>query len=219
MPDRCLRTGAVDVAGHSTGQRLISAAERLFGEYGVGAVSLRAIMQEAQTSVTAVHYHFGSKRALLEAVLRSRLDQVNRERDQLLDPSADVSVHDLANAYVRPVVAVLDSGGQFWIRLVGQLVSTGDYEGLTTITESFFERNAVFVQLLERLSPGVATRTLHFRLAQAMGLTLNVLGDVGRTQRFLGSDKHPWNVEDVVSNLVDVVASIFVGPPEPRRRA
>ncbi len=210
-------TSALDAPGDSTERRLISAAERLFAEHGVGAVSLRGVMQAAQTNVAAVHYHFGSKQALLEAVLRSRLDQVSRERDPLLLElsDADVTVRDLANAFVRPVVAVLNSGGEFWIRLVGQLFTAGD-EGLSTLAESFFERNAVLVERLERLSPGVETRTLHFRLTQAMRLTLNVVGDIGHTQRLLGSAEDTWNAEDVVSHLIDVVTSILAGPPGQR---
>lgn len=217
MDERSSRTSTPEASGESVEQRLIASAERLFAEHGVGAVSLRGVMQAARTNVAAVHYYFGSKQALLEAVLCSRLDQVSRERDSLLLQlsGADVTVRDLGNAFVRPVVAVLHSGGEFWIRLVGQLLTAGD-DGLTVIAESFFERNAVFVELLEQLSPGVETTTLHFRLTQATSLTLNVLGDIARTQRFLGAEAHGWTAEDVVGQLVDVVTSIFAGPPDQR---
>jgi AcrR family transcriptional regulator len=204
------------VPGDSTERRLIAAAERLFAERGVGAVSLRGVMQAAGTNVAAVHYHFGSKQALLDAVLRSRVDQVARERDSLLRAlsGTDVTARDLAIAFVQPVVAVLRAGGEHWIRLVGQLLATGDGE-LNPIADTFFDRNAVFVERLARLSPGVPARTLHFRLAQAMSLTLNVLGDIARTQRLLGSGEHAWDTEEVVSDLVDVVTAILAGPPEP----
>ncbi|WP_276140737.1 TetR/AcrR family transcriptional regulator [Sciscionella marina] len=203
----------------STEGRLIEAAERLFAEHGVGAVSLRAIMQAAGTNVAAVHYHFGSKQALLDAVLRTRIDQVARERETLLRElsNAEVTVEDLADAYVRPLVAVLGSGGEFWIRLVDRLLAAGDGE-LGPVAESFLERNAAFLELLGRGNPGIETRTLHFRLIQAMRLTLNVLGDIGHTQRLLG--EHGWSTEDVVGHLTAVVTGIFAGPPgqrQPRR--
>ncbi|GAA5152594.1 TetR/AcrR family transcriptional regulator [Pseudonocardia eucalypti] len=198
-----------------TDRRLVAVAERLFAERGVGAVSLRAVMQAAGTNVAAVHYHFGSKQGLLDAVLRGRADQVSSGRDSLLArlSGADVTPRDLAEAFVRPVVAVLDDGGGYWVRLVGQMLATGD-DGLAAIAGSFAERNADFVERLERLSPGVAPATLHFRMVQAMHLTLHVLGDVGRTQRLLNHAEHPWNADDVVSHLVDVVTAIFAGPPD-----
>ncbi|HEX6520238.1 MAG TPA: hypothetical protein VF070_09545 [Streptosporangiaceae bacterium] len=39
---------------------------------------------------------------------------------------AEVTAHELARAFVQPVVAVLASGGEHWIRLAGQLQSAGD---------------------------------------------------------------------------------------------
>ncbi|WP_037370614.1 TetR/AcrR family transcriptional regulator [Amycolatopsis orientalis] len=205
--------------GAATEQRLIAAAERLFAEHGVGAVSLRTVMQAAQTNVAAIHYHFGSKEGLLDAVLRSRLGQVTGERTAVLRelPGKHVTARELARAYVQPVVAVLESGGECWIRLVGQLLATGG-EGLDAVAESFFERNAAFVELLDRTSPGVPRRTLDFRLSQAMTVTLDVLGDVGRIRRLHGPNAADWTAEQIVEDLVDVVASILAGPPVARRR-
>ncbi len=204
------------IRASSTEQRLVAAAERLFAEQGVGAVSLRTVMQAAQTNVAAIHYHFGSKEGLLDAVLRSRLDQVADERGAVLQalPEGDVTAHDLARAFVQPVVAVLAAGGEHWIRLVGLLLASGD-EGLSTISGSFVQRNGSFVGLLERLSPGVPRRTLDFRLAQAMNVTLNVLGDVERTRRLQGMDAATWTADEVVADLIDLVASMLAGPASP----
>ncbi|GAA1210028.1 TetR/AcrR family transcriptional regulator [Prauserella alba] len=197
----------------ATEQRLVAAAERLFAEHGVGAVSLRAVMQAAETNVAAIHYHFGSKEGLLEAVLRSRLDQVSAERQAVLEglPDGEVSARELAQAVVRPVAAVRASGGAPWIRLVGRLLATRD-PGLNTISETFFERNAVFVELLARLDRDASRRTLDFRLAQAMNVTLNVLGDVEQTRGLQGLDAGTWTVDEVVADLIDVTTSILAGP-------
>lgn len=204
----------------TTEQRLVTAAERLFAEHGVGAVSLRTVMQAAGTNVAAIHYHFGSKEGLLAAVLRGRLDQVTGERNAVLAKlsGGDVTARELARAFVQPVVTVLEAGGEHWIRLVGQLLATGD-DGLGAISDSFFERNAAFVELLEHLSPGVARRTLDFRLTQAMNVTLNVLGDIDRTRRLQGPDAATWTIDEIVTDLVDVVASVLAGPPTRSARA
>jgi AcrR family transcriptional regulator len=198
-----------------TEQRLITAAERLFAEHGTGAVSLRAVMQAAGTNVAAIHYHFGSKEGLVDAVLRSRIDQVGAERNAVLArlSEAEVTACELARAFVQPVVAVLDSGGEHWLRLVGRLLADGD-DGLDAIAGSFLQRNATFVDLLVRLNPGVPRATLDFRLTLAMNITLHVLGDVERTRRLQGRDPATWPVDQVVHDLVDVVAAVLV-PAKP----
>lgn len=89
-----------------TDQRLVLAAERLFAERGVDAVSLRAVMAAAGTNVASVHYHFGSKDALIEALIRQRSDAVAARRTVLLDEmeqTGAVTARGLAEAFVVPV--------------------------------------------------------------------------------------------------------------------
>ena len=53
----------------SAKERLLQAAIRLFAKKGYSATGLREIVREAGVSVAMVNYHFGSKQALLEAIL------------------------------------------------------------------------------------------------------------------------------------------------------
>ena len=50
-------------------EALIAAATRLFAQFGPGAVSIREIAAEARVNHGLVHRHFGSKEALLGAVM------------------------------------------------------------------------------------------------------------------------------------------------------
>ena len=52
-----------------TKERILDAAERLFAREGFHNTSLRAITGEADVNLAAVNYHFGSKEALLDAVI------------------------------------------------------------------------------------------------------------------------------------------------------
>ncbi|MBA2848738.1 helix-turn-helix transcriptional regulator [Thermosulfuriphilus ammonigenes] len=56
----------------NTRERLLEAAERLFGERGYREVSVREITRVAGCNVAAVNYHFGCKRDLYLEVFRSR---------------------------------------------------------------------------------------------------------------------------------------------------
>src|SRR5215831_15729480 len=67
-----------------TKNRILDAAEALFMEHGFEATSLRQITAAAGVNLAAVHYHFGGKEELFEAVLTRRLDPMNQERVALL---------------------------------------------------------------------------------------------------------------------------------------
>jgi AcrR family transcriptional regulator len=59
---------------------ILDAAEVLFSNAHLDAVSFRDLAREAGVSLSAIHYHFGSKDALIEAVFHRRLDPMNAER-------------------------------------------------------------------------------------------------------------------------------------------
>lgn len=68
-----------------TKARILDAAEDLFIEHGFEAMSMRQITSRAAVNLAAVNYHFGSKEALIHAMLSRRLDQLNQERLGILD--------------------------------------------------------------------------------------------------------------------------------------
>ena len=53
-----------------TRQRLLDAAGELFAEKGFRLAGTREICRKAGTEIAAIHYHFGNKENLYEAVLR-----------------------------------------------------------------------------------------------------------------------------------------------------
>ena len=74
------------MAHSNTRDRLITAAERLFADYGIEAVSPRQIAIAAgQRNPSAIRYHFGSKEAVVEAVLARGMADINSRRRAMLD--------------------------------------------------------------------------------------------------------------------------------------
>ncbi|MGW1992779.1 helix-turn-helix domain-containing protein [Embleya sp. NPDC001921] len=70
----------------STRLRLVAAAERLFAERGINAVSVREIAAAAdQRNTNAVRYHFGTKEDLVHAVFEHRMPPLNARRLDLID--------------------------------------------------------------------------------------------------------------------------------------
>ena len=91
-----------------TKERILDVAERLFADFGFPVTSLRDITHEAGVNLAAVNYHFGSKQALLAAVLERRVRPINDRRLALLDElekaagSTSPELEDILRAFLGP---------------------------------------------------------------------------------------------------------------------
>ena len=75
-----------DPRKEATRAAIIEAAETLFAQAGIEAVSLRQIGSAIGSSNTSVvAYHFGSKEALIEAIFHHRLPEIDARRRELLE--------------------------------------------------------------------------------------------------------------------------------------
>lgn len=116
-------------AESDTRERLLDAAEQLFAENGIGSTSLRAITAAAEANLASVHYHFGSKEALLVEVFARRIEPVNQRRFELLDEAMADTPDDLdaiVRAFVTPALQLLnrpEMGGRHFTQLMGRLYS------------------------------------------------------------------------------------------------
>src|SRR5690242_9762181 len=105
-----------------TRDRILDAAERLFADHGFEGASIRAIVDAAKVNLAAVHYHFRSKEALLEAVLTRRISVVNDSRLQRLQEAEVAATPDppsteaVLRAFIVPTVELAqrtESGATF----------------------------------------------------------------------------------------------------------
>ena len=106
---RSVRTDRAD----GTRDAILTAAERLFAEHGVFAVSNRQVSEAAgQGNNAAVGYHFGTKADLIRAIVRKHNEQVERlcqqMVDRLLDSADSASLRDWVDCLVRPLATHLD---------------------------------------------------------------------------------------------------------------
>jgi AcrR family transcriptional regulator len=191
---------------------LVATAERLFAEQGIDAVSLRTVMAEAGTNVAAVRYHFGTKDALVEAVVRARSEEIKAARDALLsalEQAEDPTLHDLAEAFVLPLAGMATAGDVEWIRLVAG-VTAGGHPAIAVIDEEFAEQSARLGLLLRRINPGLDPVGLRFRLTVAMTLTYRTLGDLADLRtRVAAPGKPPVDDGRLVAELVDAVTGVL----------
>ncbi|MGD8376776.1 MAG: TetR/AcrR family transcriptional regulator [Acidobacteriota bacterium] len=164
-----------------TKARILDAAEELFAVHGYESTSMRSVTGLAGANLAAVHYHFGSKEALLEAVLARRLEPINRQRLEGLDAAgsgADPSLEDLLRAFFEPAfreLGALGSAGHRFIRLAGRLHSDVNPEVRRIFLGTFRDVIARFVPAFRRALPGVDDAGLHWRLHFMIGAMAHTL--------------------------------------------
>jgi len=74
-----------ELRSSNTRESILDTAEALFAQQGHDGTSMRQITGAAGVNLASVNYHFGSKESLVQAVLKRRLEVLNRERLRLLD--------------------------------------------------------------------------------------------------------------------------------------
>jgi AcrR family transcriptional regulator len=101
-------------ASPSTSDLLLDAAARLFAERGVDNVSIAEIVRSAgQRNTSAVHYHFGGRNEVLQAVLARHVPELAERRTVLLDQArarVTSGARAAAEAIVRPVTEFAQGG-------------------------------------------------------------------------------------------------------------
>lgn len=108
---------------------LLRAAEQLFADRGVEAVSLREIARSAGAkNVIAVQYHFADREGVVQGILDKHLPAVDARMHALLDAvehQPPIALRDMAGALVRPLSAKLadSDGGPAFLRVYADLLN------------------------------------------------------------------------------------------------
>ncbi len=106
---------------------ILRAAEVLFAEHGVDLVSLREVAAAAkQRNHSAVLYHFGDKRELLEALLHRHSGPIDAGFPGALaeiEAARPVTIEAICKLLVRPLAAKLDDvdGGPAYLQVCAEL--------------------------------------------------------------------------------------------------
>lgn len=167
----------------STRERLLDAAEHLFATHGFEATSVRAIVAEAAVNVAAVHYHFGSKEALIRAVFDRRIERINQKRLELLNQSIAAAgdqpppLESIINAFIAPALQLIMSkkdGSSNFARLMARLHAE-PVELQRAIKAGFHEVMEEYNAALRNALPHLPMTEIQWRFkfgVGAMGMTM-----------------------------------------------
>ncbi len=114
------RLAAPGPAGAPIWLRLLEAAELCLLRDGYAALSTRAVAEAAQTPLSQIHYHFGSKQGLVLALLEHQSGKLLSRQAVTLGQDAPVSARwlqacdhldeDLASGYARVLQEIIAAG-------------------------------------------------------------------------------------------------------------
>lgn len=191
---------------HATKGRILDAAESLFMEHGFEATSLRAITASADVNLAAVHYHFGSKEELFQAVLARRLDPMNRERLELLTrleakAAQALSCEQILSAFLTPALALArdpERGGKDFLRLLGRAYADPAPFIRQFLSQQYNETIARFKAAFARALPHLPARELSWRLHFIMGALSYTLAGTDALKLIAELNPHETSNDEVL---------------------
>lgn len=213
-----------------TKTRILDAAERLFAAQGFAATSLRMIIREAEVNTAAVHYHFGSREGLIDAVLHRRAAPINEERLRALSQleteygAGKAPPRAVVEAFLGPAVRThFDPTSRDFLspRLMSRAITEANVEVHDIFKKSFGEVFIRFTRALEMALPDVTEVDIRWRMhfmIGALAFTIAIPGFGSGT----GDDMHGRESRDklgptddadlVLRRLVDYVTAGMCAP-------
>lgn len=209
-----------------TKQKILDTAERLFATEGFGAVSLRQIIADADVNLAAIHYHFGSKQELLDAVVMRKADPVNRERMARLDrleskPGVHlvekVRVEDVLAAFLMPMAEAAHQHPEF-CKLMGRMQA----EGILTevIMRNFQPMLGRFLGALRKAVPDLPENEFRWRVHFMQGAIAHTMSS--DPAPFAGAEDVggvPGRIERLIAFLTGAFHAPALHPAEELERS
>jgi len=196
------------MARPSTREKLLDCAEELYANHGLEGVSLRSINAQAGLSPAALHYHFGTQDALVEALLERRMPELMERRRGLLE-SLDESpepanARAVLDALLRPLAELLAEhaeAGHRYLRLIYRLQADGDLYSLFP-TDKYSAGVDRLVPLLCQALPALPRDVVQLRLGLAIDVMLRSLA-LDRSAASAGLERHVVALLDFLTGALE----------------
>ena len=201
-------------AGASTRLRLLEVATDLVVHGGADALTVRAVSRAAGTNVAAVSYHFGSRDALLAAVVVTASEPVlSRQRAGLnaVERRARASPRDWVLAWGRPLLEpafASDPEAQRLRAIIGQALATPRSHLDELVQSVVAETDEQLVRGLLHSLPEAVEPDVRLRVAVMVTIVAG-LATSGFAPHLAGSENDPVQEERVL----DVLVAVATAPP------
>lgn len=219
-PPKARAAGAAD-----TRDLILDAAEDLFSKHGFYGVTIREVAREAGVDTALVHYYFGAKRGLFDAVFLRRAEFLNSERVNAINLYATelgdaMTLEGLFEAFLRPPFRWSMTGGPGWKNYSALVAQTNANPAFGGETMARYYDPAIrrLIELIKRVLPNAREVDLYWAYHNLSGALTLTLGETGRLDRLSGGLCRSGDLESACDYMVRFAAAGFravCGPADP----
>lgn len=205
----------VVMAQKETVERILDAAEVLFAERGFSETSLRTITSAAGVNLAAVNYHFGSKKALIQAVFERFLEplvvEINRHLAELEAHPEQINVDNLLkvlSASVYEVHGRSTNRATMFLRLLGLAYSQSQAHLRNYIASRYGEVFQRYGNLLKPALPDVTAEELFWHTHFALGTAIFAMSNLDALRAMSENDTGSRSsIDFIVNHLTSFMAA------------
>ena len=199
-----------------TSETILDVAEDLFSKHGFYGVTIREVAREAGVDTALVHYYFGAKRDLFDAVFLRRAEILNSDRLASLEnyereAGEAMTPEGVIEAFLRPTLEWAEKGGPGWkhyFALVSQANANPVWGG-ETMTRYFDPVIHRLIAMLKKAMPGARDEDLYWAYHNLSGALTLTLGETGRLDRLSGGLCRSGDLISAYGNMARFAAAGF----------
>jgi AcrR family transcriptional regulator len=199
-------------------ERILDAAEKLFAVDGYEAVSFRDLTGAAGVSLSAIHYHFGSKEAVFSEVFARRSRLLTERRLELLEAARRYggrppSLESILDAFLRPGFEVTHGDRNDLFNRLRARVSL-ERSGTTRdiVSRAFDENDLIFIDELKAALPALTHEDVHWRFHFLVGAMIYTMSDSGQLSGLSGGACSPSDTDFALASMIQMFSALFRSP-------
>ncbi|MBU2976954.1 TetR/AcrR family transcriptional regulator [Alteromonas sp. C1M14] len=199
---------------------ILNAAETLFAQQGYAHTSMRTITTYADVNLASVNYHFGSKKNLIQQVLKRYFDILMPQFDEVLHQfeveKGAKGIESLFLSLVSPMMTlsqVRPNGTELFVQLLGRGYTETQGHLRRFIMTSYGATVANLIATIRRCLPDVNEDELFWRMHFALGsFVFSMASSEALTEIAQADFDEQVDIKAVIMHMVPFVSYGIAGP-------
>jgi AcrR family transcriptional regulator len=175
--------------------KILDAAEQVFGTLGYEGASMRVISERAKVAQSLLHYHFDNKERLYEEVFRRRSAVVTSYRRERLEElfRRDATLEDVLEIFATSIPHLFENKKQsaYYLRMVTEVTLAGDERSQRIAREFLDPTSRDLIAALERVLPSLTREKAVWAYLFSVGARQQAHAQNGRAQRLGATLRDP----------------------------
>ncbi|MFP8965730.1 TetR/AcrR family transcriptional regulator [Pokkaliibacter sp. CJK22405] len=206
--------------GIETRDSILDAAEATFANEGLNA-SMRRIMAVAGVNVASIHYHFGTREDLLNAVLERRAESITQARLVMLDEALakpEIQLEDLVMALYLPYFdpsRTSDPGWMNYVKVRNKLIGEQHSGVSDQVRRHFNTQHSRFVDAFRQVFPDMAEKDVLWRYHCMLSISTQSSAMPYRIIQISKGLCNPRDFDELINYVIPLVVHMWRAPYQP----